>query len=280
MLIAMVPAVNVTNVQAATVKKSLTLYKGEAIYFTDYSTVKSVSSSKKSVVTVKKDSERDYRANITAKKTGKATLTMKTKSKTYKYTITVKKLDVTAKITDMGNGYLLLTVKNNTKNTFTSVDFSYTLKNEQGEVVKSDTRSVSNVVAGKTVYDYISYDNYSYDVDPSKCSAKATGVSRDPDATYKNVSSKVTYTVTEDDNGSDTLTLSVKSKNTLKKDYARGYHYILVYDADNNVIGLKTINIYLKAGAVNTDTAKIYYGPYGYQYGYDHYKVVTVAYTY
>jgi hypothetical protein len=112
----------------------------------------------------------------------------------------------------------------------------------------------------------------------SQSTAKVTGDSRDLDATYKNVSKKVTNTVTEEDDGNGTLTLNVKTKNTLKKDMAHGYHYILVYNANNEVVALKDIYIGLNAGAVDTDSVKIYYGPYGVDY--DHYKIVTVAYSY
>ncbi len=63
--------------------------------------------------------------------------------------ITVKKLDITVKLTDMGKGYMLLTVKNNTKQTFTQIAVDYVLKNDQGATFKTDTTTVSDVVAGK-----------------------------------------------------------------------------------------------------------------------------------
>lgn len=50
--------------EAKTRTKSITLYKGEAIYVTDYSKVKSASSSKKSVVKVEKDKKDNTHTNV------------------------------------------------------------------------------------------------------------------------------------------------------------------------------------------------------------------------
>ena len=172
--------------QAAAKTENVTLYKGEVLKSYVFGTIKSVSSSKKSVVSVKKDGSN---AAMTAKKTGKATVSIKTNRGTYKYVVTVKKLDVTAKLSDMGEGYMLLTVKNNTKQTFTDVVVDYVIKNDQGETVKTDRKIVSGVVAGKTVYAYVYYDNYSYTVDETKCSAKVVADDRSLTAKYKNVAS-------------------------------------------------------------------------------------------
>ena len=260
-------------VTAEAATKSMTLYKGEKGYLDSWAEIKSVSSDKKSVVKVSKDKKDKYKVNFNAKTTGKAHVTIKTSRGTVKYNMTVKKLDITASLRDMGGGYLLLTVKNKTKQTFTDVQVQYVLKNEFGEVIKKDVASVSDVVAGKTVYDRILYDNYSYNVDISQCSAKVVADSRSLDAKYGNVSSKVTSNVTEDTNDYGNKVLTVKSKNTLKKDSVRGSHYILVYNSEGQIVDLKTVYFYLKAGAVDTDTTTLYAEDYS------TYKVVTVAYT-
>ena len=273
MLAAVAPNAPVTA-QAATKTKSLTLYKGESGYLSAVGgEVKSVSSNKKSVVSVSKDKKYNYQVNFKAKKTGKATVTIKTSRGTIKYAMTVKKLDVTCKLTDMGNGYLLLSLKNNTKQTFTGVGVQYELKNEFGETVVKNETIVSDAVAGKTVYDKIYYDNYSYNVDVSKCSVKAVADNRSLSCKYKNESSKVSKSITEDTDANGNIKLTVKSKNTLKKEQVRGYHYILIYNTDGQVVDLKTVYFSLKAGAVDTDTTTIYSGDYS------KYKVATVAYT-
>ena len=79
MLITIIPPV---TAEAAT--KSLVLYKGEELQYTNYNKVKSVSSSKKSVISISKDKKKNYYANIKAKKTGKSTITIKTKYNTTK----------------------------------------------------------------------------------------------------------------------------------------------------------------------------------------------------
>ena len=261
--------------QAATKTQNVTLYKGEVLKSYVYGTIKSVSSSKKTVVSAKKDSGN---VEMTAKKTGKATVSIKTNRGTYKYVVTVKKLDITAKISDMGDGYLLLTVKNNTKQTFTSVLVDYVIKNDQGATVKSDSRLVSGVVAGKTVYELLSYDQYSYTVDETKCSAKAVADNRSLTAKYKSVASKINTKIDEDTSEEDTLKLTFKSKNTQKNEAANVSHYVLIYNAMDQVIGLRTVSFYLKAGKTDSYEIKID-KKYGYK-DYDHYKVVTVAYSY
>ena len=234
MIVTILPPV---TAQAATKTEKMTLYKGEIVKNYVYGTLKSVSSSKKAVATVKKDSGN---AVITAKKPGKATISIKTNRGTFKYAVTVKKLDVTATLSDMGNGNMLLTVKNNTKQTFTYVSVDYVIKNDQGETVKTDTKLVDDVVAGKTVYDYVYYDSYHYTVDETLCSAKVVGDDRSLTAKYKNVTSSIKTTIDEDTSAADTIKLTIKSKNTQKKEAAYVDHYVLIYNSMDQVIGLKT----------------------------------------
>lgn len=274
MLITVIPPVTAT--QAATKTEKMTLYKGEAVNVYPLGTLKSVSSNKKAVASVKKDGNK---AVITAKKAGKATISLKTNRGTLKYAVTVKKLDITATLSDMGNGYMLLKVKNNTKQTFTYVNIDYTIKNDQGETIKTDTRMVSSVVAGKTVYDYVYYDSYNYTVDETLCSAKAVSDTRSLDAKYKNVASSIKTSIDEDTSTEDTIKLTFKSKNTQKKNTAYVEHYVLIYNSMDQVIGLKTVSFYLKAGKLDTGNTKIDTSRYSYYKDYAYYKVVTVAYS-
>ena len=254
--------------EAATKTRSLTLYKGEAIYVTDYNKVKSVSSSKKSVVSVAKDKKNNKNANITAKKTGKATVTVKTAAGTYKYNITVKKLDVSVTMTDMGAGYILLTVKNNTKQTFTGVAVEYSLKDESGSEVAHDVEKLYDVVAGKTAYKTLYYSSYSYTPDLTQCSAKAVAAERNPSYSYKNQTSNFSVKYELND-GKIVFTLSNKSKTTA----INGKVYALCYDANDNVIGLVSTSAYLKGGAKDTTSRLVSTGT-------DHVKIVSSAYSY
>lgn len=273
MIVTILPPV---TAQAATKTEKMTLYKGEIVKNYVYGTLKSVSSSKKAVATVKKDSGN---AVITAKKPGKATISIKTNRGTFKYAVTVKKLDVTATLSDMGNGNMLLTVKNNTKQTFTYVSVDYVIKNDQGETIKTDTKLVDDVVAGKTVYDYVYYDSYHYTIDETLCSAKVVGDDRSLIAKYKNVTSSIKTTIDEDTSAADTIKLTIKSKNTLKKEAAYVDHYVLIYNSMDQVIGLKTVSFYLKAGKLDTNSTSIDTSKYSSYKDYAYHKVVTVAYS-
>ena len=273
MIVTILPPV---TAQAATKTEKMTLYKGEIVKNYVYGTLKSVSSSKKAVATVKKDSGN---AVITAKKPGKATISIKTNRGTFKYAVTVKKLDVTATLSDMGNGNMLLTVKNNTKQTFTYVSVDYVIKNDQGETIKTDTKLVDDVVAGKTVYDYVYYDSYHYTIDETLCSAKVVGDDRSLIAKYKNVTSSIKTTIDEDTSAADTIKLTIKSKNTQKKEAAYVDHYVFIYNSMDQVIGLKTVSFYLKAGKLDTNSTSIDTSKYSSYKDYAYHKVVTVAYS-
>jgi hypothetical protein len=241
--------------------------------------IKSVSSNKKSVAPAAKDKTSTYKAQITAKKAGKATVTIKTTGGTVKYNVTVKKLDVTADFTDIGNGYLLIKAKNNTKQTFTTVELKYTLKDASGEVMEETTTPVYDVVAGKTVYKKISYNQSTFTPDLSQCSVKAVSDYRSTNAKYTNASSKVTTTVTDErDVTGRSIKFTIKHKNTLKQTVS-GNVYILVYDADGNLVDENSRSFYLKSKATDTTSASCYFYT-GTDVSTLTYKVVTVAYYY
>jgi hypothetical protein len=280
LVFAMVIAVAAPGVvQAKTQTKSLTLYVGEVYNLSATYQIKSVSSSKKSVAPVAKDSSSTYRANITAKKAGKATVTIKTKGGNAKYNVTVKKLDVTGTFTDLGHGNMLLEIKNNTKQTFTAVGLKYTLKDASGEVMEETTTSVLDVVAGKTVYKKIYYNQNSFTPDLSQCTVKAVSDSRSTNAKYTNASSKVNTTVTDErDVSGRSIKFTIKNKNTLKQNVS-GNVYILVYDADGNLIDENSRSFYLKSKATDTTSATCSFYT-GTDVSTLTYKVSTVAYYY
>ena len=271
MLITIIPPV---TAQAAKTKSVVLQYKGEVVEVSDnfYSTVKSVSSSKKAVVAAKKDSKRNYKAILTAKKAGKSTVTLKTKNGTFKYAVTVKNYDFTVSFKNIGNDYLLMSVKNNTKTTFDDLQLTYTLCNSAGDVIEKKEKNVSDLLPGKKSYEKISV--YGMDVDPSQCTAKAKASSRSLDAKYTNLNSKIKFTTSEEKSGDDTE-ISVKMKNNSKKS-ARGTVFVFVYDANGNILDVKEIYVgSFDAGNIKTESVKVY----NFIGEYDHYKIVPALYS-
>lgn len=270
MIVTLVPPVTAQAAKA----KSIVLYKGEVVEVSDnlYSTVKSVSTSKKSIVAAKKDSKRDYKAILTAKKAGKSTVTIKTKRGTLKYAITVKNYKFAVSFKDIGNNKILMTVKNNNKDAFDQVQFTYSLCDASGNEVEKKEKVFSDLLPGKKSYETISV--YGLDIDPSQCSAKVKANNRYLDAKYTNLGSKVKVTTTENTT-SDYTEITLKMKNNSKSS-ARGSVFVLIYDAQDNIIEMKDIYVgTLDAGNVKTESVKIY----NYIGEYDHCEVVPAIYS-
>ena len=270
MIVTILPPV---TAQAAKTK-SVVLYKGEVVEVSDnfYSTVKSVSSNKKADVAAKKDSIRNYKAILTAKKAGKSTVTLKTKNGTFKYAVTVKNYDFTVSFKNIGNDYLLMSVKNNTKTTFDDLQLTYTLCNSAGEVIEKKEKMVSDLLPGKKSYEKISV--YGMDVDPSQCTAKAKASRRSLDAKYTNLNSKIKFTTSEEKSG-DYTEISVKMKNNSKKS-ARGTVFVFVYDANGNILDVREIYVgSFDAGNIKTESVKVY----NYIGEYEHCDIVPAIYS-
>ena len=278
MLVTMIP---VTTAQAATEK--LTMYVGEAFTYTIFGNgITSVSSSKKSVVKAQKDKSNSDRFIFEAKKTGSAKLTVKYKNGSNKVmtntiNVTVKKRDLSVKMQKLEDGYVFLSVKNNTKQTFDQAMVSYVLKDGDGEVVAEDSVIVSDLVAGKTAYDKFYYDDYSYDIDITKCTAKVVAVERHPNYTYTDMNKNLKYEVTEegeretDDYGRVSEILSLHYSNKYKESIT-GSIWVILYDENDQVVGLRDVFVYLKGKASDTEKLTIY------EKNYDHYEVKTGVY--
>ena len=270
MIVTLVPPVTAEAAKA----KSIVLYKGEVVEVSDnfYSTVKSVSTSKKSIVAAKKDSKRDYKAVLTAKKAGKSTVTIKTKRGTLKYAITVKNYKFAVSFKDIGNNKILMTVKNNNKDAFDQVQFTYSLCDASGNEVEKKEKVFSDLLPGKKSYETISV--YGLDIDPSQCSAKVKANNRYLDAKYTNLGSKVKVTTTENTT-SDYTEITLKMKNNSKSS-ARGSVFVLIYDAQDNILDMRDLYVgTLDAGNVKTESVKIY----NYIGEYDHCEVVPAIYS-
>lgn len=285
-----VTMIPVTTAHAATEK--MTMYVGEQITLSLYGAdvVTSVKSGKSSVLKVAKDKEYKYRVIMTglkaASKPVKVTIKYKyedyygkTHTKTQVYSVTVKKSSVTAKLTPLSEGKLLLTLTNKSKQTFDEVLTAYQLQDADGEVVVEDTIETSYVPAGKTVYDTITYDNYSYDVDASKSIAMVAGVGHQPGAKYGNTKLNISYEdeMTVNDYGTSIAEITVKYKNEYK-DYVQGWVFVFIYDTDQNLVDVKTHMIFLKGKALETETFNIY--DYDENYGGCEVKYATFYKTY
>ena len=72
------------------------------------------------------------------------------------------------------------------------------------------------------------------------------------------------------------MTLTLKLKNQISSSVS-GSVYIMLYDANDKLIGVRPVAVFLKGSAVNTETVKI---DTEYSYPtYDHYKLSTRAYS-
>lgn len=255
---------------------NIILYKGDKYQFTNFYDITSVASSKKAVVSIARDKKKKYYANATAKKLGKSTLTIKTKRGTLKYVATVAdyKFDVSFK--KVSDSDLLMVVKNNTKTIFDAVSFKYTLCDATGEPITRDDIILYSLIPGKCSYKMIhTYGQIDVNtLDLSACTAEATGNDRRPTSKYANLSSKIATKVTEE-TFADGIQLTVRITNNAKSE-GRGDAFVLVYDENNNVLGVEDISVYsFGSGDIKTETIKLY----NYKYGaYHHYKVVPAIY--
>lgn len=275
MVLTTVPAMNTEAASSKT--KSLTLYVGEAITCGDnyYSNVKSVSSTNKSVVSIKKDKDKPSRAIATAKKAGTATITVKTQRGTFKWKITVKSLNFKTALKDLGDGYFLVSVTNNTKQLFEDVVVTYSLYDNYGNEVVIDSIRVDTLIPNMTSYSTFYYGRDHANINCEASKAKVTQTYRSINYKYTNVASKITQKIINETVTDEGLSFGVSLKNT-SKETAYGDFYVMLYDVDNNLIGIIKRSIYLRSGALDTTEIKV--SSYSYP-AYDHYKVIKRVYT-
>jgi hypothetical protein len=263
-----------TEVYAAT---TYTFVKGEVMSFTDYSNVKSVKSSNSKVVSVKKDEDNSKYFILSAKKTGTAKITIKTEYGTKNYNIKVVASDFTVEVKTIATpGTIIYKVTNNTKVTYDTLRVSYTLKDSDGDELETDSFSVYDLAPGSSAFKEVSYSSYSYTPSVKKCTGKVDlkNSDRSPfNYTYTKRTDKLKVTVTDTVDG-DYVNFKVKFKSSYAKSMDAAADIIL-YDSDDHIIGIKTVTEYLSGKETSTDTYKYYL----YKVEYDHYKVVTRAYS-
>ena len=255
-----------TNAKAAVKTQKETLLVGEVVNYTPLlGTLKSASSSKKSVATVKKSAGK---AVVTAKKAGTATITIKSTRGTNKIKLTIKKADFTCGLKVLPDGYVLLSVKNNTSVYVDSATIAYTLRTPEGETIAQSTRTVSDLMPKKTAYEKISYNDYSFTVSTENSSAAYAGGNRSLSAKYKSRVSTTKATVTDETDGKITL----KVQNTYSG-AVRGTIDVLYYDEQGNVIYYNYYYVSMKGNDIVSNTVN---APNN---GYASYKLIVRTYS-
>jgi hypothetical protein len=234
-------------------------------------------------VKASKDSDLKFALNLTAKKAGSAKITIKyknssNKSKTTTLKVTVKKAGITCTVKSyLPDGYVLFALKNNTKQTFEGAYIKYDLKDSDGETMKSaEDVYVSNLVAGKTAY-YEVYVGRDSDIVCYQSTVSVTALSRNPNYTYTACTSKnIAVTAKNETEDDSKVSFTIRQQNKTKQTL-NGRYYVLIYDEDDDIIGMEEYYIYLgsKETKTNSYETSIYKSTYP---TYDHYKIVVNAY--
>ena len=235
------------NVQAAK-KKSVTLFKGEVVS-TGYvfGTLKSVKSSKKSVVSVKKENGKPV---MTAKKTGKATVTIKTSRGKQVYSVTVKGNPF--KITTYANkdkGVVIQGVNSSSK-AFSWVTVVATFCDAAGNPITESKGTLWHIGPKQKGYANINVYNSGIDFSKTKYSVTSDNWSRGYESKYKGYGKNVSMSVKEDSD-------KIKFKASTKYKGNGSIHAacdIVFKDAAGNVVSTDTQFLYLYKNK-KTDTS-------------------------
>jgi hypothetical protein len=255
-----------SKVQAENKTEKVTLFKGETLQSYSFGgKITKVSSSNKKVAKVKKDS--DYKALITAKKKGKANITIKCQRGTITYKVTV--LDTESsfdfsvqQIKSKYNSSIdtIVKVKNKTSQSIRDIKCTYTLKDSTGVELETASMYIYGLASKQCGYGKFTADSsiISQGVDITKTSFTITEINRRLDT--KNLKKK--ETVKEKDFSKDennkTITLTVSAKNKAKTS-ANVYIFLFAYDASGNIIGYKHTPLYLQSdNGLKTEEIKLY----------------------
>lgn len=246
--------------EAATKTKKLTLYVGEKIQYTYFGlgTMKSVSSSKKAVVSASKKKDKSgYYSEMIAKKKGSAKVTVKGTRGTFVYNIKVKsKPVINVSLEPRADGYVNVKVQNKSSVYFDSITVKLTYRDAANNIVDTDNTYIHYLGAKKTACD----EDYPYsrdNIDFSKTTYEIE-YNRDfgGDYSQSDYTKKVKYT--------DSLSggyLNIKTSISYKKsaDVFAGYT-VYFYDAAGNVVGVRDGYNYMSGSKkkYRTNTTKLY----------------------
>ena len=179
-LIVVFSAISPLQVKAAKRGKyhNIEMYVGEAYEYTNYSKVKSIKNTKKSVVETSKKKNRDNYIVFQAKKAGKAKITAKTQSGTAFFNITVKEAKFEYRLYTTGSGEVLAEVTNKNKVIFEEGTFRYTLKGSDGAEFASEEIRVPALMPNSKSYVKIYFSSSAFEPDVSQSEIKMISLTR------------------------------------------------------------------------------------------------------
>ena len=261
LLVIVVAATTVSPMIASAAKRgrvqNLVMYIGEAYESTDYSQVKSIKNTNKSVVKTSKSKISDKKVVFEAKKVGKAKITYVTKTGTVVINVTVKKSKFEYKFYSIGKGEILVEVTNKTGAIFQDGKFRYSLKGADGTEYLSELISVYSLMPNKKSYAKIVFNASAFEPDVTKTGMKMVSLSRSPAYTYTNAEKKFKVKDTIKSQTEEQVVVSVNTKNTGKIPVS-GNVFIVFYDASGAPINFVSRGVYLKPGLTDTSDAICY----------------------
>ena len=227
-----------TKTKAITV--SYTIFVGEKVtVFVDcgFDKIKSLKSSNTKVVRAAikpEDSSIKFieyvgeQFSARALKTGKSTVTVKTKGKkTYKYKLTVKQLNLECTPLRTADGKNLIKIKNNSGAFVPQAQINYSVLNESGNVIGKDSISVKDLASGSTVFSGINLDGATVTIDSVKPTAGDAVKNR------KNASKEVKVGAEAKDGW---IQVSTKEWKLKSAEDIRGYVTVVLFDASGNIL--------------------------------------------
>ena len=231
---------------------SYTILKGEKIQITIFGTnVRSASSSKKSVLGVKKTGSN--KVNVTAKKAGKATVTVRGTngaSKSYHFTVKNPKYAWAVEGVYMENNSYKVTysVTNKSGVYLSSAKFKYHLFDANGVEIKSDEIIIFRLLPGAKCYYTVSH--YMGDGNTlGNATLTSDTYSHEFHYKYTNVSKKIKVNKVEQNGQNLNFTIKNSTKNSVD-----GVIDVVFYDAAGQIVGTGQGSFYMGSGDVSTRT--------------------------
>ena len=245
-----------TSMAAGTVNHSVKLFVGEKLPIPiEKGGLKSVKTSQKSIVKVKKENE--YGFYMIAKKAGTATVTAKIKKVKHIYNVTVSeaKLVVSQESLVVKNSYygnsfnssLTFKIENKTAFHVGSATVKYSLKDTTGKVVENGSFVVNCFPPGSAAYHTVDYAMKETALKSSEASIESW--IRDPNYDYVDMSSKFSVKQDPDNAGVYVITSNADVE-------AAGVVDIMFCDSDGAVMYMETTSFYLPAGGSSNYTLK------------------------
>lgn len=238
--------------QAQTKTSNITLLKGEKVNYSyiGLGTIKKVKTSNKKIVAAKK-----YQggSRMTAKKVGKANITVTGTNGNWIHKVTVKKPDFKVKYSSTKDGDILVSLQNKTSVYVDNFTITLIFKDSQGNQVTTKSAYMYYVGPKAKAYEIVNNPaEYYSNIDLNKTTYKIT-YNRSADATYKKYSA-----VTFSDKKTSNNYIAANAKTKYK---GNGYIYIAYevkfYDVNKNLIDVTCYTASLSK-SVKSKTTEIY----------------------